>query len=462
MKKKTNAILTVLMVILSVLAFASCAKQIVNDDDDKTLVGVYLENVPTEAIDLGKFDEQTEVYLRLEYDDYSFARKRITQSFFAEEYQHYFEEVGTHEFEIMYRGFTLKFAVTFKDPTKYFTVEFWNVSDEVVSEQTVKEGENAVAPTEEEMYVEGWRFLGTYDTPFDEVEKDLIVKGEYVKTWNVSFYNNNNELIKSYIVDDKAASPEPTEEERAVEGYTFVSWDRTFGEITKDKNVYGIYKKNETTHDYEIAEQKAATCTDDGYIKYKCKICDDEYTVEIKALGHDYKATVTAATCTAYGYTTYVCKVCGNYYTGDYVNPLGHKYAETERKDATCTENGYIKYKCGECSDEKEQVIIADGHYFGYDNVCDKCGYVAEIHEHDYVAKVVAPGCTTMGYTDYVCECGASYRADLIEPTGHKFNGGEIIKAKTCTEDGKIRYTCTVCGEKYEEVITFFPEEFTL
>ena len=220
------------------------------DDEDKTLVNVSLENVPTEAIDIGKFDEQTEVFLRLDYDDNSVTKERITQAFFGEENQHYFEEVGTHELEIKYQGFTIKFAVTFKDPIKYFSVEFLNVSDEVVSEQTVKEGENAVAPTEEEMYVEGWRFLGTYDKSFDEVEEDLIVKGEYVKTWNVSFYNNNNELIKSYIVDDKESSPEPTEEERAVEGYTFLSWDRTFDEITKDRTVYGIYQKvKESTSD---------------------------------------------------------------------------------------------------------------------------------------------------------------------------------------------------------------------
>ncbi|MBR1676206.1 MAG: leucine-rich repeat domain-containing protein [Clostridia bacterium] len=246
-KKLILLFLWAIMLCMTLFMLSSCLDL---DDEDKTLVNVSLENVPTEAIDIGKFDEQTEVFLRLDYDDNSVTKERITQAFFGEENQHYFEEVGTHELEIKYQGFTIKFAVTFKDPIKYFSVEFLNVSDEVVSEQTVKEGENAVAPTEEEMYVEGWRFLGTYDKSFDEVEEDLIVKGEYVKTWNVSFYNNNNELIKSYIVDDKESSPEPTEEERAVEGYTFLSWDRTFDEITKDRTVYGIYQKvKESTSD---------------------------------------------------------------------------------------------------------------------------------------------------------------------------------------------------------------------
>ena len=39
------------------------------------------------------------------------------------------------------------------------------------------------------------------------------------------------------------------------------------------------------------------TCTEKGYTTYTCKRCGDHYTAdEVAALGHDYKAVVTAPT----------------------------------------------------------------------------------------------------------------------------------------------------------------------
>ncbi len=50
---------------------------------------------------------------------------------------------------------------------------------------------------------------------------------------------------------------------------------------------------------------------------------------------HSYEAAVTAPTCTEQGYTTYTCE-CGDSYVTDYVDALGHEYA-----DGVCT-------RCGE------------------------------------------------------------------------------------------------------------------
>lgn len=38
-------------------------------------------------------------------------------------------------------------------------------------------------------------------------------------------------------------------------------------------------------------------------------------------------------------------------------------------------------------------------------------------------------------------------------PCEHKFNGGELITPATANDDGKIKYTCTLCGNKKEEVV---------
>ena len=42
----------------------------------------------------------------------------------------------------------------------------------------------------------------------------------------------------------------------------------------------------------------------------------------------------------------------------------------------------------------------------------------------------------------------------------HRYDTGEILEEATCTAEGKIRYTCIVCGESYEETIPAFGHEY--
>ena len=66
--------------------------------------------------------------------------------------------------------------------------------------------------------------------------------------------------------------------------------------------------------------------------------------------------------------------------------------------------------------------------------------YVAHIHQ--YVSNVVAPTCSSKGYTEYTCfDCGDSYKVDVVPALGHKY-------------DDKLDTDCNVCGEIRElEVI---------
>lgn len=137
---------------------------------------------------------------------------------------------------------------------------------------------------------------------------------------------------------------------------------------------------------------------------------------------HEYVTAVTAPTCTAEGYTTYTCQ-CGFYYTGDYTDPLGHEL------------NG---------------------------DACTRCDYVT--HKHVYEKTVVSPTCTEKGYTEGVCTvCGATFRTDVTEASGHTFEDGKCIRcgyekghehsyektvvAATCTEKGYTVHTCLSCGD---------------
>ena len=67
---------------------------------------------------------------------------------------------------------------------------------------------------------------------------------------------------------------------------------------------------------------------------------------------------------------------------------------------------------------------------------------------HTYEASVTEPTCTEEGYITYTCTvCGDTYIDDYVEALGHTYEAAATYP--TCTEEGYITYTCTVCGNEY-------------
>lgn len=80
-----------------------------------------------------------------------------------------------------------------------------------------------------------------------------------------------------------------------------------------------------------------------------------------------------------------------------------------------------------------------------------------EFHFHNYKSEVIEVTCEQDGYTLYTCECGDSYREDIVPAKGHQKEGvGEIV-SPTCTEGGGLRYTCSVCGVPFFDPDTAVP-----
>ena len=71
--------------------------------------------------------------------------------------------------------------------------------------------------------------------------------------------------------------------------------------------------------------------------------------------------------------------------------------------------------------------------------------------EHDFEAiKVVAATCTEQGYTVYTCtNCGESYNDNFVPVLGHSFV--DITVPATCTHKGYVTHFCTTCGYEYSE-----------
>jgi hypothetical protein len=72
--------------------------------------------------------------------------------------------------------------------------------------------------------------------------------GEETICW-VSFFDGNKKLIKKNYVKEGADAVAPSETERAMTGYDFVGWDRAFTNVKADLDVYGIYTKVEVPTD---------------------------------------------------------------------------------------------------------------------------------------------------------------------------------------------------------------------
>lgn len=126
---------------------------------------------------------------------------------------------------------------------------------------------------------------------------------------------------------------------------------------------------------------KAPTCTTDGEQKRSCTSKDCGHyteTATIPAKGHSYKITSEADPCTG-GKVTYTCSKCGDSYTED-VAAQGHKYVDTVVAP-TCTTGGYTLHTCSVCKKSYK------------DNETQPTG-------HKYITNTVEATCETDGYTE--------------------------------------------------------------
>ena len=199
---------------------------------------------------------------------------------------------------------------------------------------------------------------------------------------------------------------------------------------------YGSLNLNAHAWDNGVVT-KNPTCTVNGVKTFTCQNDPAHiYTEEIIAIGHDYKAVVTAPDCINGGYTTHTCSVCGDSYVTDHVGPLGHTNATPvveNNANPDCENKG------------------------GYDIVvyCSVCGEeISRVHTevsalgHNYNSVVTAPDCENGGYTTYTCTvCGASHVADETAALGHKYDAA--VTSPDCENGGYTTYTCSVCGDSY-------------
>ena len=135
-------------------------------------------------------------------------------------------------------------------------------------------------------------------------------------------------------------------------------------------------------HNWEITEEKAATCGTDGKIHKKCTICAKEKDEIIPATGeHSYEWVIDRnASCSAEGSKHEECKVCHVTGTTESIQKTAHVYEWKTDASATCGADGSRHEECKFCGSKgKTEKLSATGaHVLGEWTVTKSATAVAE------------------------------------------------------------------------------------
>ena len=180
-------------------------------------------------------------------------------------------------------------------------------------------------------------------------------------------------------------------------------------------------------HSWRERTRTEAACTQDGQVTWYCS-CGETKNETLPALGHawDGGAVTAQPSCEGAGVKTFTCTRCGATRT-ESIPAAGHKPETIPGQPATCDVNGLTEgSRCSVCGAtlKAQSPIPAYGHNWGP------------------WQEGKLPTCEEKGKNYSVCaNCGATRYRDDIEPLGHDWDEGVVIKPGYL-EEGEILYTC--------------------
>ena len=200
---------------------------------------------------------------------------------------------------------------------------------------------------------------------------------------------------------------------------------------------------NPLSHTWDSGKvSKKPTCTETGIKTYTCTNCGTTREETIESTGHLHKETKDqkAATCTEDGYTGDIyCSDCGTKLeSGTVINKLGHTWDNgVITKEATETEEGVKTYTCKTCGETKTEKIPVTSHHWDQGTITKKAT------------------CTENGEKTYHCtdaDCDKTY-VETIPATGHKFDSWKTVKAQSIYSGAVQKRTCNACGKKETRIV---------
>lgn len=183
-----------------------------------------------------------------------------------------------------------------------------------------------------------------------------------------------------------------------------------------------VHPSEEEECSYSVKRKIAASCTEEGSIKYDCDICGKSYTEIIPLTEHTYtKISQIPSTCVEKGSVLYRCDVCGadDQQTSD-LRP--HTY-QAEPMDADGATSGITVYTCEVCGDSiKEKADTT---------VYTERVYLNIVYKGDWMNGL------PNGYGKCYWEDGTSFEGRWIE-------GDRIGEGQYYDSSGVLQYTGSV------------------
>ena len=128
---------------------------------------------------------------------------------------------------------------------KTYTVKFYDNFGNLIDEQTVPHGENAIEPINVDK--EGYTFAG-WDKEFTNVVEDLVVTGQYEAIYyTVTFIDMYGDVIEIKTVQSHTEVEAPLAP--TVDYHTFSKWNHKLNSITDDLTVQAVYTFDNNAYD---------------------------------------------------------------------------------------------------------------------------------------------------------------------------------------------------------------------
>ncbi len=218
-----------------------------------------------------------------------------------------------------------------------------------------------------------------------------------------------------------------------------------------------------TGHDSTVVEQVLGNCTEDGFVREYCSVCDTYFLSELTyAAGHSFGETtvVTEASCEGEGLSTRACEEC-DYVEENVMSATGHTLIASDT-----TEEGTVIYVCGECGYTTDNGSAADAYDEKHIYQCDKDFSFeivcfedeAYIREHLIIVDAYYaddPDIDADAIRDYELE----YQGDgvwIVKPV-EEYEGGSTYRATVNEEVKFVDYTgdllyFTIADENHVEL----------
>ncbi len=246
----------------------------------------------------------------------------------------------------------------------------------------------------------------------------------YSGVFTSNYSQHYSETPSKYLFSDvKGVCAQFSEGEALFAPHSFGDW--TYANDREHESACACGEKNTERH-----SGGAATCTE----KAVCSVCESGYG-ELEAHSYGNWETTLDPTCTATGSEKHTCIVCSHEETKEIaIDSDAHSWDDgVITTQPTCMATGVKTFTCAHNSEHTKTEDIA------IDETAHSFGEWTESKPAD---------CTHKGEETRVCAHNSAHKETReTEASGHSWNPEPLRVEPTCTADGSVTDTCTVCGE---------------